>query len=143
MHDETVMAFDFGERRIGVAVGNSVTRTAMPVATLHVESNADRLARVAELVAEWQPSRFVIGEPRHSDGRPHEMAHLARKFGNRLREQFRLPVEFEDETLSSVAAAEALDRQGVFGEKRRGRLDAVAAQIILQRFFDRWAAHAA
>ncbi|MBL8512534.1 MAG: Holliday junction resolvase RuvX [Betaproteobacteria bacterium] len=143
MREETILAFDFGEKRIGVAVGNTVTRTATALTTLEVESNADRLNAVATLVKEWQPARFVIGEPRHEDGAPHPVAHLAKKFGNRLRENFRLPVEFEDESLSSVAAAEALDRQGVFGEKRRGRLDAAAAQVILQRYLDHWAADAA
>ncbi|MBL8520967.1 MAG: Holliday junction resolvase RuvX [Betaproteobacteria bacterium] len=143
MPEETILAFDFGARRIGVAVGNSVTRTARALTTLHVESNAERLAAVAALVAEWQPARLVVGEPHHADGAPHEVAHLAKKFGNRLREQFRLPVEYEDETLSSAAAAEALDRAGVFGERRRGRLDAEAAQVILQRFLDKWTAHAA
>ena len=143
MREETILAFDFGEKRIGVAVGNTVTRTATALTTLEVESNADRLNAVAELVMEWQPARFVIGEPRHEDGSPHAVAHLAKKFGNRLREQFRLPVEFEDETLSSVEAAEALDRAGIFGEKRRGQLDATAAQFILQRFLAHWTAHAA
>jgi putative Holliday junction resolvase len=143
MREETILAFDFGEKRIGVAVGNTVTRTATALTTLEAESNAARLNAVAELVKEWQPARFVIGEPRHEDDTPHPVAHLAKKFGNRLREQFRLPVDFEDETLSSVAAAETLDRAGVFGEKRRGRLDAAAAQVILQRYLDHWTAHAA
>lgn len=143
MLEETILAFDFGEKRIGVAVGNTVTRTATALVTLEVESNADRLTAVAELVREWQPARFVIGEPRHEDATPHPVAHLAKKFGNRLREHFRLPVDFEDETLSSIAAAESLDRAGVFGEKRRGKLDAAAAQIILQRYLDHWAADAA
>ena len=142
MLEETILAFDFGEKRIGVAVGNTVTRTATALVTLEVESNADRLTAVAELVRNGNPRDL---DWRAAPRRRHAASRCApgEKFGNRLREHFRLPVDFEDETLSSIAAAESLDRAGVFGEKRRGKLDAAAAQIILQRYLDHWAADAA
>lgn len=138
------MAFDFGEKRIGVAVGNSVTRSAAALATLHVESNRARLEAIAPLVAEWQPARLVIGEARYPDGRAHPVARLAHKFGNRLREAFRLPVEYVDETLSSAEAGQRLAAQGVRGPRRDAALDAVAAQVILQAWFEQQGrAHAA
>lgn len=140
------MAFDFGEKRIGVAVGNTITARAEPLTTLHVESNQDRLAAVGKLVAEWQPARFVIGEPHHADeaaGEMHPVAHLARKFGNRLKENFRLPVEYVNEFLSSSAAAQLLAERGIKGIAQKEHLDAVAAQVILQDYFDEAKRHAA
>jgi len=137
------MGFDFGEKRIGVAIGNTVTSRAEPLAILHVVSNQERLAEVGKLVAEWKPARFVIGEPSHEDGRPHEIAHLAHKFGNRLAENFRLPVEYVNEFLSSAEAAQMLNERGIRGIAQKPHIDAVAAQIILQNYLDEARRHAA
>lgn len=143
MPEEIVMAFDFGEKRIGVAVGNTVTSRAEPLTTLRVESNQDRLTAVGKLVAEWKPARFVVGEPSHEDGRPHEIANLARKFGNRLKENFRLPVEYVNEFLSSAEAERVLSERGIKGIAQKAHIDAVAAQIILQNYLDEARRHAA
>ena len=140
---ETILGFDFGEKRIGVAVGNTVTSQARALTTLHVESNAARLGAVEKLVAEWQPASFVIGQPEHADGQPHDVAHLAKKFGNRLTEKFRLPVAYINETLSSVEASSILGARGVKGVAQRAEIDAVAAQVILQSYLDERARHAA
>lgn len=140
---ETILGFDFGEKRIGVAVGNTITGEAQPLTTLHVESNQDRLAAVGQLVSQWQPARFVVGEPSHEDGRPHEIAHLAHKFGNRLKENFRLPVEYVNEFLSSAEAERMLAAQGVRGIAQKAHVDAVAAQVILQNYLDEARRHAA
>ncbi|MBL8522280.1 MAG: Holliday junction resolvase RuvX [Betaproteobacteria bacterium] len=140
---ETILGFDFGEKRIGVAVGNTITGEAQPLTTLHVESNQDRLAAVGKLVTEWQPARFVVGEPVHEDGRPHEVAHLAHKFGNRLKENFRLPVEYVNEFLSSAEAEQILAARGVRGIAQKEHIDAVAAQVILQNYLDEARRHAA
>ena len=137
------MAFDFGEKRIGVAVGNTVTSRAEPLTTLHVVSNHDRLSAVGKLVSEWKPTRFVVGEPAHEDGRPHEIAHLAHKFGNRLQENFRLPVEYVNEFLSSAEAEQILNERGIKGIAQKQHIDAVAAQIILQNYLDEAGRHAA
>ena len=140
---ETILGFDFGEKRIGVAVGNTVTSQAQALTTLHVESNAARLGAVEKLVNEWQPASFVIGQPEHADGRPHEVAHLAKKFGNRLTEKFRLPVAYINETLSSVEASGILDGRGIRGIAQKVEIDAVAAQVILQSYLDERSRHAA
>ena len=140
---ETILGFDFGEKRIGVAVGNTVTSQAQALTTLHVESNAARLCAVEKLVAEWQPASFVIGQPEHADGQPHDVAHLAKKFGHRLTEKFRLPVAYINETLSSVEASSILGARGVKGIAQRAEIDAVAAQVILQSYLDERARHAA
>ena len=140
---ETILGFDFGEKRIGVAIGNTVTSQAQALTTLHVESNAARLGAVEKLVNEWQPASFVIGQPQHADGRPHEVAHLAKKFGNRLTEKFRLPVAYINETLSSVEASGILCGRGVRGIAQKSEIDAVAAQVILQSYLDERSRHAA
>lgn len=140
---ETILGFDFGEKRIGVAVGNTVTSQAQALTTLHVESNAERLGAVEKLVNEWQPARLVIGQPEHADGRPHEVAHLAKKFGNRLTEKFRLPVTYINETLSSTEASRMLTARGIKGIAQKTEIDAVAAQVILQSYLDDRANHAA
>jgi putative Holliday junction resolvase len=140
---ETILGFDFGEKRIGVAVGNTVTSLASPLTTLHVESNRQRLEAVQKLVQDWQPARFVIGQPAHDDGRPHEIAHLAQKFGNRLFENFRLPVEYINETLSSDEASRQLKIAGITGIAQKEHLDAAAAQVILQSYLDQRSPHAA
>ncbi len=140
---ETILGFDFGEKRIGVAVGNTVTSQAQALTTLHVESNAARLGAVEKLVNEWQPASFVIGQPEHADGKPHDVAHLAKKFGNRLTEKFRLPVTYINETLSSAEASRMLTARGIKGIAQKTEIDAVAAQVILQSYLDERANHAA
>lgn len=143
----TVMAFDFGLKRIGVAVGDLELGIAHPVTTLNVETNVERLAAVEKLVTEWQPTQFVIGEAQYEDAsnsEPHPMAHpgghpvahLAKKFGNRLTEQYHLPIIYVNEFLSSTEAASQLKAQGITGRAQKTQLDAVAAQIILQAYFD-------
>lgn len=140
---QTILGFDFGAKRIGVAVGNTLTSHAQALTTLHVESNAARLGAVAQLVAQWQPASFVIGQPEHADGRPHEVAHQAKKFGNRLQEKFRLPVVYVNETLSSAEASSILGARGVKGIAQKAEIDAVAAQVILQSYLDEQVRHAA
>ena len=73
----TLLAFDFGERRIGVAVGETSTRIAYPMATIRAQSNDARLAAIAKIVDEWKPAAFVVGQPKHADGSPHRVAALA------------------------------------------------------------------
>ena len=144
MHrEETILGFDFGEKHIGVAVGNTITSQAQALMTLHVESNAARLTAVEKLVTEWQPAGFVIGQPEHADGAPHEVAHLAKKFGNRLQEKFRLPVAYVNETLSSTEASRMLAARGIKGIAQKLQIDAVAAQVILQSYLDERSRHAA
>ena len=140
---ETILGFDFGEKRIGVAVGNTVTSQAQALTTLHVESNAARLDAVEKLVDGWQPASFVIGQPEHADGKPHEVAHLAKKFGNRLTEKFKLPVAYINETLSSIEASRVLSERGIRGIAQKKEIDAVAAEVILQSYLDGRNRHAA
>lgn len=132
----TLLAFDFGEARIGVAVGSTELSIPHPVETVAFEDNERRFARIGELIAQWQPERLVVGLPTHMDGTEHAMSRLARKFANRLNGRFNLPVDLVDERLSSAAASDALNEIGLRGRKQKPALDQVAAMQILQGWFD-------
>jgi putative Holliday junction resolvase len=131
----TLLGFDFGEKRLGVAVGETETRLAHPVATIAEEATGARFAAIERLVAEWRPAGFVVGLPRHADGAEHEVARLAGKFARRLGARFGLPVAFVDETLTSVEA-EARLREAGGRAKGKGAIDAQAATLILQSYLD-------
>ncbi len=128
----SVLGFDFGEKRVGVAVADLGLGIAHPLQTLHAEDNKTRFAAIAALIAEWKPVRLIVGEPRHADGGAHEIARLARRFAQRLEGRFGVPVTLVDETLSSQAAESRLREQGVGAAARAAVLDAAAACEILQ-----------
>ena len=137
--DATVLAFDFGTQRIGVAVGNTLTRMAHPLATIQGERNDERFAAIAALVAEWQPGTLVVGLPTHADGSAHEMTQRAQRFARQLDGRFGLPVALVDERWTTEAARSAQEAAGGSANTgRRGRAvrDQVAAQLILQSWFD-------
>jgi putative holliday junction resolvase len=123
--DATLLAFDFGTRRIGVAVGNTIVRSATPLTTIDAEANEA-----------WQPARLVVGVPVHADGREHEMTMRARRFARQLAGRFSLPVVEVDERYTTQEAKSALSRAGRGGRAHRGERDEVAAQLILQAYFD-------
>ncbi len=132
----TLLAFDFGTRRIGIALGNTITASARPLETIDEEKNEKRFARLAVLIAEWQPSALVVGLPSNDDGTSHELTALCRRFANRLKGRFNLPVILVDERYTSLAASERLTEAGVYGRKQKALLDQYAAQQILQAYFD-------
>ena len=132
----TVLAFDFGEKRIGVATGETLLASAHPLTVIRAESNDDRFAAIGKLIAEWQPERLVVGLPTHADGTPHEMTRLATKFAERLQKRFNLPVAMADERLSSLDAEARLRETGRNAKSAKPLLDAVAAQLILQTWFE-------
>jgi putative Holliday junction resolvase len=131
----TLLGFDFGARRLGVAVGETATRLAHPVAAIAEEATEARFAAIERLVGEWHPAGFVVGLPRHADGGEHEVARLAGKFARRLQARFGLPVAFVDETLTSAEAASRLRDAGA-RPAGKGELDAHAAAVILQSYLD-------
>jgi putative holliday junction resolvase len=131
-----VLAFDFGTRKVGVAVGTTVVGVAHPLQTIATEANAARFAAIAALVAEWQPFALVVGRPVHADGTEHEMTARAERFARQLEGRFRLPVARVDERYTTRAAATDLAAAGVRGRARKAAQDAVAAQVILQAWLD-------
>lgn len=132
----TVLGFDFGEKRIGVAVGDEAVRIAHPLTTVHAEDNAARFAAIEALVAEWAPGKLVVGLPMHADGTEHEISRLARRFARRLEGRFGLPVALADERLTSRTAEARLRESGAPAWKIKAALDAAAACEILQAWFE-------
>lgn len=123
---EIVFGFDFGIKRIGVAMGNTLTCQAQPLALVNAIDNAARFAQIGVLIDAWRPARLIVGEPFHPDGAEHEMTLRCRRFANQLHGRFNLPVQLVDERYSSAVIS-----------ARRGELiDAKAAAIILQQYFD-------
>jgi putative Holliday junction resolvase len=137
----TVLAFDFGEKRIGVAVGDLEVRIAHPLATIAAEDNATRFAEIAKLVAEWRPRRFLVGLPMHVDGAEHEVSRLARRFAHRLEGRFGVPAVLIDERFTSRAAETRLRESGARDRAVREALDAAAAREILEAWFQNEAAN--
>ena len=146
----TVLAFDFGEKRIGVAVGEWALGQAHPLTTIRSEANAERFAAIGALIGEWQPVSLVVGLPVALDGAAHAMSARCTRFANQLRGRFGLPVAHVDERYSSVEAEERLREPGSRrhrgarrGQDAKAQIDTLAAQIILQSYFDAQAGHAA
>lgn len=123
---QTLLAFDFGTKRVGTACGNTLLRQAQPLRTIAAEGDA-RFAAIQKLIAEWQPDALVIGVPFHPDGAEHENTVRARKFGRQLAGRFRLPVIEVDERYTTTEAKE----QGA----NEHTVDAAAAAIILNQYF--------
>lgn len=132
----TVLAFDFGEKRIGVAVGETLIKSASPLACIDTEINAQRFAQIDALITEWQPVLLIVGLPAYLDGTPHALTQLCKRFAQRLEGRFNLPVMMVDERLSSAEAARQLYANGVNSKQQKTKIDAAAAQIILQSYFD-------
>lgn len=133
---ETVLAFDYGERFVGVAVGDTGVGVAHPLATIAAAAAARRFAAIAELVREWQPSRLVVGLPLSLDGEEQEISRRARRFARQLEGRFGLPVALQDERLSSTEAASRLRAIGRGGRRDRDLTHPVAAQVVLQAYLD-------
>ena len=133
---ETIVSFDFGLRRIGVAVGQQVTHTANPLETIANDENGPDWRRIAEIVREWRPDRLIVGMPRHADGSLSEMSDQVRLFIDELA-RFDLPVEEVDERYSSLEAEALLKTrraEGVGGRVSREMIDSAAATLIAERW---------
>ena len=123
-HSRTVLAFDFGLKRIGVAVGEPELRSAHPLSAVR------RFEEIEDLVSEWKPAQLVVGLPTSVQGKPHAMTRQAEDFARRLERRFKLPVMRVDERFTSVEAESRL--RGV----KNKAVDSVAAQLILEQYFD-------
>jgi putative Holliday junction resolvase len=132
----SILAFDFGERFVGVAVGDTVTGIAHPLETIDAEASAARFAAIAKLVADWQPVRLVVGLPLSLEGEERELTRRARRFARQLEGRFGLPVALADERLSSADAEARLREAGRGGRRNKHLVHPVAAQIILQAHLD-------
>jgi putative holliday junction resolvase len=119
---KTILAFDFGEKRIGVAVGNTITKTAEALKIIQEKNQDEKFKAIEALIQEWRPQLLVVGLPAHPDGAEHEMTQRAKRFGNQLHGRFQKEVVWADERYTSVSV--------------RDGNDALAAQLILQQYLD-------
>ncbi len=136
---ETIVAFDFGLRRIGVAVGQQVTASANPIAAIRNTDSGPDWQAIEGIVAEWRPARLVVGMPLHEDGSPSEMGNHVKAFIAELG-RFDLPVEQVDERYSSLEAGELMKTEraaGLRGRIKKEAIDSIAATLIAQRWFDK------
>lgn len=127
----TLLGFDYGRRRTGVAVGQSLTCTATALTTLMAKSNKPDWQSIDALVKEWQPNALVIGVPLHMDGSAQKMTDAARKFGRQLKQRYNLPVHEADERLTSVEA-----EQNIGSAVDKHAIDQEAARLILQTWLE-------
>ena len=126
---KTVLGFDFGLKRIGVAVGNTGLRHAQALAIISEPTNDGKFAALGRLLAEWKPALCVVGLPSHPDGAEHEMTVRCRRFANQLHGRFGVETVLVDERYSSA----------VLTQRRGEHIDDQAAAIILQQYFDEYA----
>ncbi len=120
INPQTILAFDYGEKRIGVAVGNTLTKTAEPLKIIQQQFQYERFKALEQLIIEWQPQLLVVGLPKHPDSAEHEMTQKAKRFGNQLHGRFQKEVVWVDERYTSVSVKDGND--------------ALAAQLILQQY---------
>ena len=130
---QTLLGFDYGRQRIGIAVGQMITRTASALCTLDSHNEKPDWAAISELIDNWQPDALVVGLPLHADGSDSDITKAARKFARQLEGRYRLPVHTMDERLSSHAATELQGQEKTAANKG---LDAIAASIILQNWLE-------
>jgi putative holliday junction resolvase len=126
---ETILGFDFGLKRIGVAVGNTLLRQAQPLTIITAATNEAKFSAIDALIREWQPACCVVGLPLHPDGAEHEMTVRCRRFANQLNGRFGVATALVDERYSSA----------VIVQKQGESVDAQSAAIILQQYFNDYA----
>jgi len=136
---ENILAFDFGTKHIGVALGDLFTKNARPLVSVHRKNKSYDWQVIADLLKEWQPMALVVGRPLTLEGEEQEISRLAAKFANQLRGRFGLEVHEVDERLTSQQARDIIAETDPkrFGKRnQKERIDQMAAQIILQAWFD-------
>jgi len=136
MSNSTIMAFDYGSKRIGVAIGQQLTASTQPLETVAVRQNKPDWDHISRLLQEWQPGLLLIGLPLTEDGSEQEMSIAARRFANRLNGRYQLPVELVDERFSSIEAEELVVNARRNGRLKKSKLkqavDQIAAELIIQ-----------
>lgn len=131
---QQVLGFDFGEHRIGVASGQSITRSANPITTLTSVNNKPDWEAIEKLILQWKPDALIVGLPFYLDGSKSEMTKKAEKFSRQLEGRFHLPVHTHNEALSSFEAEQFL--QGKKKQHDKQDIDKIAAAIIVQSWLE-------
>lgn len=133
---QTVLAFDFGTNSIGCAVGQSITGTAQGLSAFKAQDGIPNWELIGKVIAQWQPDLLVVGLPLNMDGTEQPLTQRAKKFANRLNGRFNLPVELQDERLTTVEAKSEIFARGGFKALKKGKVDAISACLILESWFE-------
>lgn len=138
MASRTLLGFDYGIHRIGVAVGQEITHTARGLTTLHSVNGQPDWPAIDILVKQWQPQLLIVGMPHHMDDRPHPLRPVVQSFGDQLRHRYNLPVEWIDEKLSSHEAEQRLAHSAQSKQRKhdKAEIDKLAAELILQSWLN-------
>lgn len=132
----TVIGFDFGKKYIGVAVGQEITASATPLGSVRANDGIPHWDNVNNYLKEWQPDYIVVGLPLNMDGSEQQLTLDAKKFGKRIMGKFGLPVEFQDERLTTVDAKEQLFARGGYKNLKKDNIDAESAKLIIESYFE-------
>lgn len=132
----TILGFDYGLKNIGVAVGQELTSTANPLTVIKARDGIPNWDEVQTLLDQWKPQLLIVGLPFNMDGSEQRMTAASRKFGNRLNGRFQIPVEWQDERLSTYEALEQLGIHSKLQANKRDDVDRISAQIILQSWLN-------
>lgn len=132
----TLLGFDFGTKSIGVAVGQTITHTASALTAIKAKEGIPDWNIIERLIDEWQPQQLIVGLPLNMDDSDQPLTKRARKFGNRLHGRFGLPVQFQDERLTSTAAREQLFGDGGYRNLDKGKVDSTAALLIVEDYLN-------
>lgn len=132
---DILLGFDFGTKRIGIAVGQTITRTARPLITIKANQGVPDWEALDKLIKLWRPFALIVGIPLNMDGTPQPLTTAAEQFADALRQQYELPVYGIDERLTTKDAREKIFHQGGYKALQNGQIDSVAAQLILETWF--------
>lgn len=132
----TIIGFDFGKKYIGVAVGQEITGTATPLGSVKAKDGIPNQEQLKKFFNEWQPDLIVVGLPLNMDGSTQQVTHDAKKFGNRLANDYRLIVEFVDERLTTADAKQHLFEHGGYKNLKKDNIDAESARLIIESYFE-------
>ncbi|HEA3289274.1 TPA: Holliday junction resolvase RuvX [Pasteurella multocida] len=132
----TVLAFDFGTKSIGCAVGQSITGTAQALPAFKAQDGIPNWDAIGKCLAEWQPDRVVVGLPLNMDGSEQDLTSRARKFANRLNGRFGVNVELQDERLTTTEARAEIFERGGYKALNKSKVDGISACLILESWFE-------
>lgn len=132
----TAIAFDFGTRSIGCAIGQSITGTAQALPAFKAQDGIPNWESIGKCLQEWQPDIAIVGLPLNMDGSEQELTHRARKFANRLQGRFWIKVELQDERLTTTEAKAEIFQRGGYKALNKGKIDGISACLILESWFE-------
>ncbi|WP_301098912.1 Holliday junction resolvase RuvX [Otariodibacter sp.] len=134
--NQTLLAFDFGTNSIGCAVGQSITSTAQPLSAFKAKDGIPNWNIIEKILNEWKPNKLIVGLPLNMDGTEQPLTQRAKKFANRLQGRFNLPVELQDERLTTVEARYEIFSRGGFKALKKDKVDSISACLILESWFE-------